>query len=711
MYWYKGITTNNLKNISVEFNDHELIYIGGVSGSGKSSLAFDTIAAISENEYGSLINDNKVSIKYCIEDYGDVLVPATLKQLNFNLNPRSTILTYFGLYPHIANILSKYTAMPADSFSPNGPCRCKKCNGIGYIDKIDELLVVDSDKTLKEGPFKPWNASYSDYYSQLLHNFCLDNGIDENKKFYELNKEIQYKLLYSKGSKKYKITFFVNKRKRIKTSVYIGPILGFELEKNDMYGLNRDKYLKQKICPECKGSRLSNSINTVKIVDTLFISDFFIKSMDDVESFLNKIKSLGPKHDIKASIDFVQNFIHICKRLNVSYLNFSRSIKTLSGGELQRLRMVHLLLGKLKNLLIVLDEPTGSLDKKEVDSIINIISELKRNNTVVVVDHNAKLKDIADRTYYLGPKSGINGGQLISADEYTKAQIVPDVKIQIKENSKISILLESDYVDYTNEFIFYDESLNGLCGESGIGKSTILKDILPYKLDGYRYITQKPIKANSTSTIATYTDIIDEVRTYYSKITKKEKKIFSLSQDGACLKCGGKGSILIGDFYEEKLYIDCDLCNGTGYSKLPLDCKINGFNIFDFLNQTIDQIIESNISISKKFDDTIHLLSRLGLGHLSLNQKVSSLSGGENQRIKLSQSLRENKIKILGLDEPSKGLGRKEIFNLISVIYANIENYGKTFIVIEHNPYFLNMCQHVSELLKKDGKVVVQQKF
>jgi excinuclease ABC subunit A len=196
--------------------------------------------------------------------------------------------------------------------------------------------------------------------------------------------------------------------------------------------------------------------------------------------------------------------------------------------------MVHLLLGKLKNLLIVLDEPTGSLDKKEVDSIINIISELKRNNTVVVVDHNAKLKDIADRTYYLGPKSGINGGQLISADEYTKAQIVPDVKIQIKENSKISILLESDYVDYTNEFIFYDESLNGLCGESGIGKSTILKDILPYKLDGYRYITQKPIKANSTSTIATYTDIIDEVRTYYSKITKKRKKNF-LSFPGWCM--------------------------------------------------------------------------------------------------------------------------------------------------------------------------------
>ena len=133
MYRYKGISTNNLKNISVEFNDYELIYIGGVSGSGKSSLAFDTIAAISENEYGSLVNDNKVSIKYRIKDYGNVLVAATLKQLNFNVNPRSIVLTYFGLYEHMSNILSYCTSLTSDKFSLNGPCRCRKCNGIGYI--------------------------------------------------------------------------------------------------------------------------------------------------------------------------------------------------------------------------------------------------------------------------------------------------------------------------------------------------------------------------------------------------------------------------------------------------------------------------------------------------------------------------------------------------------------------------------------------------
>ena len=138
------IRTNNLKNISIEFDDHEIIYVGGVSGSGKSSLVFDTIASISENEFGRLTNDNKTTVKYHIEEYGSVLVAATLKQLNFNVNPRSTILTYFGLYQHMVNILSYCTGLTVENFSLNGPCRCRSCNGIGYINKIDELFVVDT---------------------------------------------------------------------------------------------------------------------------------------------------------------------------------------------------------------------------------------------------------------------------------------------------------------------------------------------------------------------------------------------------------------------------------------------------------------------------------------------------------------------------------------------------------------------------------------
>lgn len=707
MYRYKGISTNNLKNISVEFDDHELVYVGGASGSGKSSLVFDTIAAISENEYGSLVNDNKVSVKYRIEDYEDVLVAATLKQLNFNVNPRSIVLTYFGLYQHMSNILSQCTSLTSDSFSLNGPCRCRKCNGIGYVSKIDEILVVDSEKTLTEGPFRCWNASYSEFFSQLLHNFCEEKGIDEKKRFYELNKKTQEMLLYSKGDEKYKISFTVNGRKSTKTSEYIGPMLGMELGKKDMFGLNQHKYSKKCICPDCNGSRLIDSINRTKVFDGADVSFWLTESMDDVAKVIEKLKSQTKESVVRVSCDYILKFIKVCKRLNVSYLSFSRGIGTLSGGELQRLRMVQLLLGKLKNLLIVLDEPTGSLDPKEADALIEIIKELKRNNTVIVVDHNDKLRKISDRAYFLGPKSGINGGQLITEKEYKKMQAAYGIKIQPKSKKKTSIFLKSEYVDYSNGLTVYEEALNGLCGPSGIGKSTILRDILPYQLDGYKYIAQKPVRANSTSTVATYTEILDEVRNYYSKKSKMDKKIFSLSQDGACSKCGGRGCFVVGDFYDEKLYTDCVECNGTGYTRQALSYKVDGLNIYEFLNQNVDQIIESGVGISKKFDQTIQLLGKLGLGHLSLNQKVSSLSGGENQRIKLSQALKVGRTKIFGLDEPSKGLGRKEMIDLISVIYENIEKYGKTFIVTEHNTEFLDLCSYVNELVRDKGKVKI----
>ena len=360
--------------------------------------------------------------------------------------------------------------------------------------------------------------------------------------------------------------------------------------------------------------------------------------------------------------------------------------------------------------MIVLDEPTGSLDQKETDSIIKIIKELRANNTIIVVDHNDVLRNISDRSFFLGPKSGIHGGQLIEESEYLKRQEGSCLTAKKPVGKAIELPLQSEYVDFSGKLVLYYNSLNGLSGPSGIGKSTILRDILPYQLDGYKYISQKPIKTNRNSTVATYTELLDEVRKYYASKTKKDKKLFSLSQEGACPCCGGKGAVLIGDFYNEQIYSECEECGGSGYAKKTLEQKVNGLSIYEFLSQNIGDIIESGIFISKQFDKTVRLLSKLGLGHLPLNQKISSLSGGENQRIKLSRALGESRTKIFGLDEPSKGLGRREIIDLVSVIYENIEQMGKTFIVSEHNTEFLEMCANVCELVRDKKKVVVRKR-
>ncbi|MBR5363932.1 MAG: ATP-binding cassette domain-containing protein [Oscillospiraceae bacterium] len=706
-YSYIGITTNNLKDISVGFNDYEIIYIGGASGSGKSSLAFDTIASISENEYGSLTSDNKVSVKFKIKEYSTVLVPATLKQLNFNVNPRSIIMTYFGLFPHISSILSICTGIPADSFSLNGQERCRYCNGIGYVDKIDEKLIVDPDRPIINGPFKCWNSSYSDFFSQLLHLFCTDNGINENKRFYDLSQAEREMLLRSKGNIKYTIQYKAGGRTRSKTSVYIGPILGLELQKKDMFGLNAEKYSKPCLCPMCQGSRLSHDIGMINILKGVTVNDFFTAHLDDVEKIVKKI----PIEKASAySRDLILRFINACKQLNISYLSLSRAIGTLSGGELQRLRMVQLILGRLTNLLVILDEPTSSLDPREADAVIKIIKQLSKNNTIIVVDHNDKLRRIAHRSYFLGPKSGINGGYLIDESEYKASQKKSKPKIPSLSGRKIKVQLFSDYIKYGDPLVITENALNGICGRSGIGKTTILRDILPYQMEGYKYITQKPIKAGRNSTVASFSDILDSVKAFYARKTRADKKLFSLAQDGACPKCQGKGCILIGDYYDEQLYIDCEYCEGTGYSTKTLSLKVDGMNIYEFLDQNIDTIIQNGISISKKFDSTIRLLASLGLGHLVLNQKTNTLSGGENQRLKLSQALGESSTKIYGLDEPSKGLGRSEMISLIQVIYDNIERQGKTFIVSEHNPEFLELCSCVNELVSDKNIVRIQSK-
>ena len=708
---YSGITTNNLKNIDIGFNDHELIYIGGVSGSGKSSLVFDTIAAISENEYGSLINDNKIDVHYRIKDYHAVLVAATLKQLNFNVNPRPTISTYFGLERHLSFVLSRCTQIPIKSFSFNGSCRCTQCNGLGYVNQVDESLIIDREKKLCEGPFRCWNNVYADFYNQLLHMHCQQEGIDETKRFYDLSKGVQTQLLYGTGTPKYRIAYIANGRRRIKTSAYIGPLVGLESKRKDMFAMNIEKYSKQHTCPSCHGSRIQNSVGQKKVVNNISVSSLLILEFSTVLQVFRQLKAEHRDPVFLHSCDYLIRFLEYCNKLSISYLNLSRSISSLSGGELQRLRLVQLLLGKIENLLIVLDEPTASLDQREASSIIEMIKELAETNTVMVVDHNDKLREVATRRFFLGPGSGSKGGDLISEEEYLNSQRSMVPRLKTSSTISHSITLTSDYIDFRTNLIIYEKTLNGICGPSGIGKTTILRDIFPYQLDNYRYISQKPIRTNRLSTVASYTGIADEIKKYYSKFFKKDKTLFSSKQGGACDKCKGSGDIQIGDYYNEKILVKCDKCDGTGYSKKTLEYKINGKNIYEFMSQDIDSVIASEISVSKKFDATIRLLADLGLGHLVLNQQVCTLSGGENQRIKLSRALGKTRIKIFGLDEPTKGLGKREIGEFVRVIANNISEYGKTFIVADHNTDLLHACTYLNKLVRKgQGVYIINEK-
>ena len=394
--------------------------------------------------------------------------------------------------------------------------------------------------------------------------------------------------------------------------------------------------------------------SAVELCQGFTVGALYTEDLDTLEKDLLKLKKEIDK-SLKPALDTVLTFISACRKVGLGYLGLTRSISSLSSGELQRLRIAQLLIGKMHDLLIILDEPTASLYPAEVDFTIDIIDEMRKKNTLLVVEHNERILELSDHQIYLGHDGGKNGGYLISREEFLKSQQCSLQYQFFKGISSEKCMLDSDYVDYAGaELAIPRASILGICGMSGCGKTTILRDILPKYYDDYLYVSQKPLKGNSFTTVATYTGILEEIRKYFAKVLGKDKGYFSQRGKGTCDKYGGSGVIEIGSFYEEKLFDTCDKCNGTGYLQEVLGWTVDGINIYDIQQMTVDELISSNMSISSKAKKMLALLSDLGLGYLKLSQKVKTLSGGENQRIKLAEALSENKYAILGLDEPAK---------------------------------------------------------
>lgn len=704
---YKGIRTHNLKNIDVDLYKGGMTCIAGVSGSGKSSLAFSTISGISQAEYDKMTNDNKVEVDYDVDSYDDVIMSVPLRQLNFNVNPRSTVMSYFDLQKFVIYVAGSIMGLPLSDFNYNGDGRCRECQGLGYKLQPDPVSIIDYDKKISEVPFRCWQKTYVDFFRQLLIAYCDECGIDSNKRFKELTEKQKEKLLYGTGNLKQTFKYKAGERSRSKTSCYIGPITGLEKKSDDMFSHNREQYCAQKKCDCCSGSRLRAKTAAKELSKGFSVGSLYTEDLDTLEKDLLKLKKSAGKN-VQPALDNILTFITACKKVGLGYLSLTRSIASLSGGELQRLRIAQLLIGKMHDLLIVLDEPTASLYPAEVDFTIGIMDEMRKKNTLLVVEHNDKVIEKADHNIYLGHDGGKNGGYLISKNEYMKLQEGSLPYQFFKRTSCDTRVLDSDYVDYAGSALEIPHgSVLGLCGISGCGKTTILREILPKYYEDYLYVSQKPLKGNSFTTVATYTKLLGEIRTCYAKALGKDKGYFSQRGKGACDKCGGTGVIEIGSFYEEKLFGTCDKCNGTGYLQEVLEWKVDGVNIYDIQQMTIDELIASGMNISAKADKMLKLLSDLGLGYLKLSQKVKTLSGGENQRIKLAEALNDNKYSMIGLDEPAKGLGKRETARLLGLIYSQVSKNKKAFIIAEHDTMFLNYCSYFAELRRKGQSTII----
>ena len=695
-----GVETNNLKDIDVSLEKHAINLIIGPSGSGKSSLAYDTVAQIGQHEFMSMFADNASDPTYKVKGYRNMVAAVPLKQANYNNNMRSTIGTYFGLNRYIGFVFSVISGVSEDFFVLNKESNlCEVCHGFGTVKELNVNKLISFNTKLKDDPVRCWDR-YKDFYRSIIEKFCTEVGIDPNKTFRELTEEERHTFLYGESRSKYQIIYHKVNSKSSRTTKFYGVMR----EKPLIVGANiSDKYYSDTVCPCCRGKKYAFSHDEIK-VGGLSIGEYMITPFADLLIVNKAIR----KHSKSASLTFalaaIDTFLQRAIDFNLGYLFFNRSIPTLSGGELQRLRMVQVFNTQLTDLLIVLDEPLGGLSGKERKNIYDSIVELKEKHTLVIVDHSDIFVKSARTIVALGEKSGKNGGYLIDAQSYIKKQKAPMPKPEHTLGAPIRVALNSKIYQYNGVDIELSEGcLNLITGASGIGKSTLIREYFPQFFESYAYVNQRPILGNKNSNVATSLDIATEIFSIFAKKFKKDKNYFSnnTGNEGCCPSCLGAGYIEYGSEKTSVLRLECADCAGTGFNKDLAKHKINGKSIFDIWKMTVDEVADFFKDINPKIATVLQNASSILLGHLLIGQPTSTLSGGENIRIKLLK-LRNSRSDVLGVDEPFKGLSLTEIHSVI-IFLIGMVNKGKTIVVIDHNeeafPYFAN---HI-ELINKNG--------
>lgn len=696
-----GIETNNLKNIDVTINKGGINLIVGPSGSGKTSLAYDTIAQIGQHEFMSMFADNISDPSYKVKTYSNMIPAVPIRQTNNNNNMRSTVGTYFGLNRYISLLYSTYFDLREDYFVLNKSSNlCERCHGLGTVKELDVNRIISFSVPLKEDPVRCW-SKYKEFYKKIIVEYCKSVSIDPEKTFSQLTKKEKELFLSGESKDKYQIKFKKVNAVSSRTTKYYGVMLNKPL----IPGANiADKFYSDVTCPCCNGQKYSSEHGSFLINDKS-IGEYMMTPFADLIKFNNSVVKTNSK--VKFIIDKLNEFINKTIELKIGYLSFNRAIPTLSGGELQRLRMVQLFNTQLTNLLIVLDEPLAGLSGKEKEAIYNCVIKLSEKHTIVVVDHSDAFLSSASNVIGLGEKSGKFGGYLIDGKQYLKDQSNITIKKPSKAGNNIDIeLLNNIYLYKGIRLSISDNSLNLLTGSSGIGKSTLIREYLPQFFDEYTYVSQKPILGNTNSNVATLLDIANEIFQEFGSKYKKPKTFFSnnTGNDGCCPICSGAGFIEYGSDKDNIIKLECQECYGTGFNKDIFKYKINNKSILDIWKLTIDEAITYFKEFNKKITDKLTEASSIMLGHLQIGQPTSTLSGGENIRFRILKA-KTAKSKIIGIDEPFRGLGNSEIHSVMMYLHEMISK-GKTILVVEHNERAFSYFQrHIT--LENDNGILV----
>lgn len=701
----KGLSQNNLKHISLSIPKHKITVFTGVSGSGKSSIVFDTIAAESKRQmnetYPAFIRSRLPQyMKPDVESIKNLTASVVVDQKPLGDNNRSTVGTITDIYSDLRLLFSRIGSPEvgtASYFSFNNPeGMCKECSGLGKVNSINIDALIDRHKSLQEGCVNDSTFAPNGWYWKQYR----DSGLfDMNKPIKEYEEEEYQMLVY--GNKEYKLSGIYN--------LYKHRFLTRDM--NTLGKAMKDKakrFITQVDCPNCQGKRLNRESLECKI-QGYSIYDMCQMELSTLSSVLEGIEDVSVTPLLESLHNTLQRMIDI----GLPYLHLNRETGSLSGGEAQRLKLVRYMSSSLSDMTYIFDEPSAGMHPHDVERMNHLLITLRDlGNTIIVVEHDKDVIKIADKVIDIGEQAGQNGGKIVFQGSYfelCQANTLTGRALRKKLSVNLTPRTPTGYlsIEHANTHNLKDVSLQiplgiltTITGVAGSGKSTLISKVFSslYQEDSIQ-INQSPIFATNRSSPVTYLNMFDEIRSLLALENKIDKSHFSFNSNGACPACQGKGVIVTELVYMDPVVNVCETCHGSRYHQNTLSYTYKGKNIVDILAMTIEEAL--SFFDGSKCQHKLSILKEVGLSYMTLGQPLSTLSGGELQRIKLAKHLHK-KGKIYILDEPTTGLHPSDIKTLMNLFHTLV-NRGNTVLIIEHNVDIMKQSDWIIDMGPEGG--------
>ncbi|MER5862027.1 excinuclease ABC subunit UvrA [Kitasatospora sp. NPDC002040] len=689
----RGARENNLRDISLDIPKRRLTIFTGVSGSGKSSLVFGTIAAESQrliNEtYSAFVQGFMPTLaRPDVDALHNLSAAIVVDQERMGANSRSTVGTATDAYTMLRILYSRLGTPQigtAAAFSFNSPeGMCPGCEGLGQASKVDVDQLVDRDLSLNEGAITVPNFAVDSWYWQIMARSGL---FDPDAKLRDYTPEQWTTFLHGESTKvrvgSTNMTYegLVTKVQRI-----------FLAKERDSMQPHIRAFVDRAVvfadCPDCGGTRLSAAALS-STIDGVGIAQCSAMQISDLAAFVGRIDDPSVAPVLAGLRQTLDSLVEI----GLGYLSLDRSSATLSGGEAQRVKMVRHLGSSLTDVTYVFDEPTTGLHPHDIQRMNDLLLRLRdKGNTVLVVEHKPEVIAIADHVVDLGPAAGSGGGQLCysgdvpglrSSGTLTGRHLGHRVALRPEVRTPTGQLPITGAGLHNLKDVSVDIPtgvLTVVTGVAGSGKSSLIHGSLPGR-EGVVVADQSPIRGSRRSNPATYTGLLGPIRTAFAKENGVKAALFSANSEGACPHCNGLGLIYTDLAMMAGVASVCEKCEGRRFTPEVLNYRLRGKNISEVLGLSVTEARE--FFPTGQARAILDRLSDVGLGYLHLGQPLNTLSGGERQRLKLAIHMAE-KADTYILDEPTTGLHLADVDRLLALLDRLVDD-GNTVICIEHH--------------------------